>query len=71
MGFQDQVHVFPLNDIGPHKIDDLEEWNDCDCQPKWVWGGARWCVIHKAWDGREKRECIQELYSRLWPHYPH
>jgi hypothetical protein len=45
-------HVYPMNDLKPHKLEGLE----CPCKPRTQWVNDNLIVIHNSFDGRELLE---------------
>lgn len=48
----DLYHVFPINDLLEHRLDDP----DCWCDPKVEIVGAALVITHNSFDGREHKE---------------
>jgi hypothetical protein len=58
MSYADHVHVFPINDLVEHQVDD---GGGCTCGPRVEPverddGSYGWLVVHHSLDGRERFE---------------
>jgi len=56
---QNEVHVYPLNDLQEHITDGL----DCPCDPTVEIEGTGYLVVHNAWD---KREIVEQAYEAIY-----